>query len=61
MEKEWINVDEKLINEILDYVIKTVEADDREDWSGRDFEQILKDGDVQMVPSFYFQLVKMVK
>lgn len=54
-------MDEKLINEILDYVKANVEADDRENWAGRDFEQILKDGDVQVVPSFYFQLVKMVK
>lgn len=54
-------MDEKLIKEILDYVQATVEADDRENWAGRDFEQILKEGDVQLIPSFYFQLVKMVK
>lgn len=59
--KGEINLDKKTINQILDYVQRSVEADDREDWSGRDFDQILKDGDVQLVPSFYFQLAQMVK
>lgn len=53
-------MNEKLINEILEYVERNVEADDRESWSGRDFKQILKDGDTALIPSFYFELIKMV-
>lgn len=60
-ENDAIALPHNLINEILDYVKHEVEAADREDWAGRHFEQILKDGDVQLVPSFYFQLRNLVK
>lgn len=54
-------MDEVLIKTIFEYVEGTAETIDGEYGKARSWDEILKDGDTDLIPDFYIQLKRMLK